>query len=145
MKKLENRPSQEKAWAALDDLTAKLHAALEAGNETAKTLLAVWFESLETNRMPHQQTISNGFRSLITIKELAELWDVSERSIREWITTNGLPYRRVGADLRFDLTEVDEWTKRHRKNNLPSAASNDKVKPLQRDCKRDRSKANVSL
>ncbi len=123
--------SQQQVFAALDDLTAKLCAAIEAGNEAAKTLLTIWLESLETDRTPHQQTTSNGFRSLVTIKELAELWDVSERSIRDWIAKEGLPYRRVGADLRFDLTEVDEWTKRHRKNNRAMTAANGKVLPLQ--------------
>ncbi|MDX2042499.1 MAG: helix-turn-helix domain-containing protein [Acidobacteriota bacterium] len=125
---------QKAEWilAAMDRLTTCLHSALDAANETAKELLTLWLDSLETDRTPHQQTTSNGFRSLVTIKELAELWDVSERGIRDWIAKESLPYRRVGADLRFDLIEVDEWTKRHRKNNRAMTAANGKVLPLQR-------------
>jgi excisionase family DNA binding protein len=56
--------------------------------------------------------------SLKTIKQVADYLQVTERSIRDWINSEGFPKRPIGKNgktLRFDLAEVDEWTKRHRK------------------------------
>ena len=124
--------SQQQVFAALDDLTAKLCAAIEAGSQAAKMLQMIWLESPDTDQTPHQRPTHNDRQSLVTTKELAELLRVSTRSIRKWKAKKGLPYRCVGADLRFDLAEVDEWTKRHRKNNHTLTAANGKVQPLQR-------------
>jgi excisionase family DNA binding protein len=52
----------------------------------------------------------------LTALELAEHWDVSDRSIYQWKTTHGLPFKKVGRLLRFDLAEAEAWAKRHRES-----------------------------
>ena len=57
---------------------------------------------------------SNPRSSLVTIKEAAEYLGTHTRSIHQWIADEGFPARRAGRALRFDLTEVDEWTRRRK-------------------------------
>src|SRR5262245_37973165 len=45
----------------------------------------------------------------LTVKELAAIWGVSERSIYQWKTTGGLPFKKRGRLLRFDPIKVDQW------------------------------------
>jgi excisionase family DNA binding protein len=47
----------------------------------------------------------------LSVKELAALWGVSERSIYQWKTTGGLPFKKRGRLLRFDPIKVDQWEK----------------------------------
>jgi len=122
---------KEEIFTAIDDFASKLRATLDAGNVVAKSLVRVWLESLEKESTAQRQTARDRYPSLVTIKQLAEIWGVSERAIRTWMAKDGLLSRRLGADVRFDLAEVDEWTKRHRKINRTSTAANGKVTPLQ--------------
>ncbi len=70
-------------------------------------------------------------RQVMTMAQLAEYLQVTNQSIRNWIRRdekdNPLPVRGVGADPRFNLSEIDEWTRReaarqseNRKKNLES-------------------------
>jgi len=45
---------------------------------------------------------------MMKIEQLAELLQVSDRTIRRWLS-EGLPHYRVGNVLRFDLAAVKEW------------------------------------
>ena len=142
-----NKPEQtevSRLLAKVDELYAIRQAALEAENQVQKVLLTALFEAFKTvsesNRNDNRQR-------LMTLQELAVFIGYGKRNIQDWISDKEFPDLRAkaGADPRFDLGEVLDHMKRHRKNNRTSAAANDKVKPLQRDCKRDGSKANVSL
>ena len=53
----------------------------------------------------------SGPRGLLTVKEVAAYLGVNDRSIYLWIKNKNLPFRKVGEDLRFDLTEVEAWTR----------------------------------
>jgi excisionase family DNA binding protein len=55
-------------------------------------------------------------RKELTAKELAALWGVSTRSIYEWKTTGGLPFKKRGRLLRFNWIEADQWGKQHRES-----------------------------
>ncbi|HKX27145.1 MAG TPA: helix-turn-helix domain-containing protein [Blastocatellia bacterium] len=57
---------------------------------------------------------SNLRSSLVTIKEAAEYLGTHTRSIHQWIADEGFPARHAGRALRFDLAEVDEWTRRRK-------------------------------
>lgn len=46
---------------------------------------------------------------IITKKELAKLWGVSERTIDLWKANHGLPFIKLGAVLRFDELEATIW------------------------------------
>lgn len=49
----------------------------------------------------------------LTIKEVAAIYKVTTKTIRNWIK-KGLPCIRIGNVLRFDINEVDTWTKEGR-------------------------------
>ena len=55
-------------------------------------------------------------RQVMTMAQLAEYLQVTNQSIRNWIrrdeNDNPLPLHGVGADPRFHLSEIDEWTRR---------------------------------
>jgi excisionase family DNA binding protein len=46
----------------------------------------------------------------LKIKEIAEHYNVSVRTIRNWVK-KGMPVVVVGGVHRFDLAEVDKWIK----------------------------------
>ena len=48
---------------------------------------------------------------LLTVKEIAAYLGVNDRSIYLWIKNKNFPVRKVGDDLRFDLSEVEAWTR----------------------------------
>jgi excisionase family DNA binding protein len=66
----------------------------------------------------------------LTVKELAAIWRVSTRSIYEWKTTGGLPFKKHGRLLRFDWIEADRWAKQHREA-FGKVRLRGKVTPLQ--------------
>src|SRR5262245_47760530 len=53
----------------------------------------------------------SGPRGLLTVKEVAAYLAVNDRSIYLWIKNKNFPVRKVGDDLRFDLAEVEAWTR----------------------------------
>ena len=48
-------------------------------------------------------------RSLLTVKELAQLLNMSERWIHERTRKREIPCYRFGSALRFDANEVWDW------------------------------------
>ena len=45
----------------------------------------------------------------LTLDELAELLDITERHIRRLVAENRIPYTKVGGRLRFNLARVQGW------------------------------------
>lgn len=50
---------------------------------------------------------------LFTVKQLADYFQVSEKTIRNW-KLKGMPYKQVNQILRFDIEEVNEWIEKQR-------------------------------
>jgi PTS system nitrogen regulatory IIA component len=50
----------------------------------------------------------------LTVRDLADLLNVPEQTIHEWIQEKGLPARRVNDQYRFNRTEVLDWAARRR-------------------------------
>ena len=44
-----------------------------------------------------------------TVEDVAVHFGVSTRTVRRWIKSTDIPHRRLGATIRFNLNEVDEW------------------------------------
>ena len=44
----------------------------------------------------------------LTIKEIAEVYKVSIKTIRNWLKKD-MPVTRVGNVLRFKVTDVEKW------------------------------------
>lgn len=57
---------------------------------------------------------TRGGRPLLPPKEAAEYLGVSERWVRESAQLRRLPYVRVGAFLRFDPDDLDDFRKHNR-------------------------------
>jgi excisionase family DNA binding protein len=55
--------------------------------------------------------------ALITVKELAEQLGVSTITIHRWKKEKGLPFKKLGYAVRFDVDEVFEWMEET--NNYP--------------------------
>lgn len=55
---------------------------------------------------------SNGHgKADATIPDVAEHFGVSEKTVRRWIKHTDIPHRRIRGTIRFNLDEVDEWSK----------------------------------
>ncbi|MGI8733752.1 MAG: helix-turn-helix domain-containing protein [Pyrinomonadaceae bacterium] len=48
----------------------------------------------------------------MTPAQCAELLQVEIETLYKWTHQRTIPFRKVGGALRFDLDEVNEWTKR---------------------------------
>lgn len=46
---------------------------------------------------------------LIGLEEVAAHLDVSKDTIRVWIKKGTIPYKKVGRQYKFRLSEVNEW------------------------------------
>ena len=55
----------------------------------------------------------------LTVRDVAELLNVSEKSIYRWITDGGLPAYRVSGQYRFNRAELLEWATAQRINVSP--------------------------
>jgi excisionase family DNA binding protein len=47
---------------------------------------------------------------LLTVKDLEKFFKVSRQTIYEW-RKQGMPFRKIGRSIRFDMAEVDAWVK----------------------------------
>ncbi len=50
----------------------------------------------------------------LTIKEVAEQFNVTTKTIRRWMKGNGFPYYKPGGSLRFDPDDVKAWVKKQK-------------------------------
>jgi excisionase family DNA binding protein len=47
-----------------------------------------------------------------TVADVARHFGVSERTVLRWCENTGIPHRRIGGTVRFNLPEVDSWAAR---------------------------------
>jgi excisionase family DNA binding protein len=52
---------------------------------------------------------SNPPAELLTAHQLAQRWQVSEKTLRRWMASERLPCIRVGRLVRFDPGDVSRW------------------------------------
>src|SRR5690349_2473409 len=52
----------------------------------------------------------NEKRPLWTVSDVAMYLRVSERTVRDWVYKRVVPYRKVGAAVRFSPDEIERWT-----------------------------------
>ncbi len=46
----------------------------------------------------------------LSVKDVARLFNISEKTVYRWIQTDSLPYYRVGGQYRFNYSELLEWS-----------------------------------
>jgi excisionase family DNA binding protein len=44
-----------------------------------------------------------------SLEEIADHLGVSKDTIRNWIKKGVIPYRRIGKQFKFKISEVDDW------------------------------------
>jgi excisionase family DNA binding protein len=47
---------------------------------------------------------------MLTLAELCEWLNITERHARKLVERNAIPYRKVGRLLRFPEAEIEEWS-----------------------------------
>jgi excisionase family DNA binding protein len=57
---------------------------------------------------------------MLTLGELCEWLNITERHARKLVERNAIPYRKVGHLLRFPEGEVDEWCRPNRRSETVS-------------------------
>jgi excisionase family DNA binding protein len=62
----------------------------------------------ELSRLARRQNIPQ----YLTAVEVAEMFQVSRGTIDNWVSSNQIPYRKIGGATRFLLSELDGWTKK---------------------------------
>lgn len=82
-------------------------ASARVGGEWRCCWRDVW--SAEQGPMPRGQRAEDYKQSLLTKKELAALWAVSERTVERWIEA-GLPTRNVFGSVRIAPVDAEQWT-----------------------------------
>ena len=68
---------------------------------------------------------------MLTLAELCEWLNITERHARKLVERDAIPYRKVGRLLRFPEAEIEEWS--HPSHAVPQQVSrqhNDTSRPL---------------
>jgi excisionase family DNA binding protein len=50
----------------------------------------------------------------LTVDAAAEYLSLTPKAVRRMIERGDIPHYRVGARLRFDVTDLDAWMRKHR-------------------------------
>ena len=45
----------------------------------------------------------------LKLKDVAQLLDVSEDTVRRWISDSKIPYYRLNQQYRFSRSEIENW------------------------------------
>ncbi|MEI7821772.1 MAG: helix-turn-helix domain-containing protein [Verrucomicrobiota bacterium] len=48
--------------------------------------------------------------------EIAQRYRTSTRSVEQWMKNRGMPYRKIGRQVRFEIEECDRWFEQFSKN-----------------------------
>lgn len=59
---------------------------------------------------------------LLTVKQVADKLQVSASTVRNLLRRDGLPYTRVGRQLRFDDADIDLWLSHRREERYGGRA-----------------------
>lgn len=66
---------------------------------------------------------------MLTLDELCEWFNITERHARKLVERDAIPYRKVGHLLRFPEAEVEEWSRPGPKL-IPKQRANDTRYPV---------------
>ena len=62
-------------------------------------------------------------RRMLSLCELCEWLNITERHARKLVERDAIPYRKVGHLLRFPESEVEEWSKPRRRRAVDGEAA----------------------
>ena len=50
-----------------------------------------------------------GIETFIYVSQVAEMLGLSVATIRRWVLTGYIPYKKIGRAVRFSAAEVQDW------------------------------------
>jgi nitrogen PTS system EIIA component len=62
----------------------------------------------------------------LKIKDVAELLNVSETTVRQWLVDKRIPAYRINEQYRFSRTEIEDWVLRHKLENSQDLLASEK-------------------
>lgn len=60
----------------------------------------------EVSRLARRQS----FPQYLSVEEVAEMLNLSPRTIHDWVSARRIPFHKAGGATRFLLSEIIEWT-----------------------------------
>jgi excisionase family DNA binding protein len=78
---------------------------------------------------------------MLTLDELCEWLNITERHARKLVEREAIPYRKIGHLLRFPEAEIDEWSRPSPKPRKRPAVD----VPQQRQPKKKRTSSSLAL
>jgi len=88
----------------------------------------------EGGATPPSRAYGTGSR-MLTIAELCEWLNITERHARKLVERNAIPYRKIGHLLRFPEAEIEKWSHPDRPTTpqlIEHPASSNKPSPRRR-------------
>jgi excisionase family DNA binding protein len=71
---------------------------------------AIYFLHVNRRVIPRGGTrMTNEPEKWSSLEEIAEHLGVSKDTIRNWIKKSVIPYRKIGRQYKFKISEVDAW------------------------------------
>lgn len=67
----------------------------------------------------------------LKIKDVSELLNVSETTIRRWLTDKKIPAYRINGQYRFNRAEIEDWVMQHKLESSLSPVQDKNEEPLQ--------------
>lgn len=46
----------------------------------------------------------------VSVEQLAEMLQISPRTVHDWVSENRIPYHKAGSQTRFLISEIIRWT-----------------------------------
>ncbi len=56
-----------------------------------------------------KEKVTSEIEHLVGVEDVASHLDVSKDTIRSWIRKGAIPFRKVGRQYKFRLSEVNAW------------------------------------
>lgn len=91
------RAENDYLLARVVEMESKLNATLER--------LTATLELLAKNVIP------TTLPQMLTVKQVAALYQVSESTVNGWVQGGRIPHHKAGGSVRFRLDELMEWSK----------------------------------
>ncbi|HET9531604.1 MAG TPA: helix-turn-helix domain-containing protein [Blastocatellia bacterium] len=82
--------------ARVIEMESKLDCTLDRLNTTLEQLL--------------KSVIPTTLPQMLTVEQVAELYQVAERTVNGWVQERRIPFHRAGGAVRFRLDELLEWS-----------------------------------
>ncbi|MGA9769050.1 MAG: helix-turn-helix domain-containing protein [Blastocatellia bacterium] len=67
-------------------------------------------EMRETRQLLSELARKQNGPQYVTVKELAEVLQVSDRTVHDWVSDGRIPFHKVGGGTRFLISEIVQWT-----------------------------------